>query len=226
MKCSDVITIPQISSTCWFNAILMAVFYSQYTNTLLKRKIKQENSKTKSILEEIFNLLTISNQPLPLKKEHLYDILNIITPEYILKTLHNENKELFNLPNELIQNGYFNHQYIYRLFKFLGISNIATFDYSEKTKLLKNSIIDNLKYRHVKTTNRYDVSNDTNYVKNNDINKAFDIVIVYTDIFNEITKRGNVVKNNFELQDKITLGSNVYILDSILLTNFNKAVCI
>jgi hypothetical protein len=33
--CQNVATIPQTRNTCWFNALLMALFYSQYSRELL-----------------------------------------------------------------------------------------------------------------------------------------------------------------------------------------------
>ena len=33
--CNNVITIPQINGTCWFNALMMMIFYSQNSRKLL-----------------------------------------------------------------------------------------------------------------------------------------------------------------------------------------------
>lgn len=33
--CETVITIPQNETTCWFNTILMSIFYSEYSRKLL-----------------------------------------------------------------------------------------------------------------------------------------------------------------------------------------------
>ena len=49
--CNKVITIPQYEPTCWFNAILMAILYSQNSRKLLLDDIllKKKNQYVKYI---------------------------------------------------------------------------------------------------------------------------------------------------------------------------------
>ena len=51
--CNDVITIPQYKNTCWFNGIIMSIFYSQYSRQFLLKNPFSQNTTVKKILYEI-----------------------------------------------------------------------------------------------------------------------------------------------------------------------------
>jgi hypothetical protein len=54
-KCKSVITIPQFTGTCWFNALLMALLYSDGTRQyLLKNLINSELYSKNKRLYDIF----------------------------------------------------------------------------------------------------------------------------------------------------------------------------
>jgi hypothetical protein len=52
-SCDKVITIPQTSDICWFNAILMAIFYSQYSRKLLYHNFEGKKDKFSRIMNDI-----------------------------------------------------------------------------------------------------------------------------------------------------------------------------
>lgn len=78
--CNKVITIPQYTSTCWFNAILMAILYSQYSRKLLinDKYFNNKNTKLTKILKHILKYQYVSN-------EYAEQYFNIMTPQKILK---------------------------------------------------------------------------------------------------------------------------------------------
>jgi hypothetical protein len=81
--CNKVITIPQYEPTCWFNAILMAILYSQYSRKLLlnDKILAQNNSKIAKIIKNILKYQYVSNK-------YTEQYFNIMTPGKILKYLN------------------------------------------------------------------------------------------------------------------------------------------
>ncbi len=55
--CHDVITIPQTDNlgTCWFNAVLMSILYSQYSRNLLltNNNLDKKKDKISKILNQL-----------------------------------------------------------------------------------------------------------------------------------------------------------------------------
>ena len=45
--CNKIAVIPQFSGTCWFNAILMALFYSKGARRIMIKHSKKWNKKDK-----------------------------------------------------------------------------------------------------------------------------------------------------------------------------------
>lgn len=78
--CNKVITIPQYEPTCWFNVILMAILYSQYSRKLLlnDKVFNSKNNKLTKILKHILKYQYVSN-------EYAEQYFNIMTPGKILK---------------------------------------------------------------------------------------------------------------------------------------------
>lgn len=92
--CQNVATIPQTRNTCWFNALLMALFYSQYSRELLL------NTKTFEVksneLDTILNFMLSSfykNEGDKTKLFYdLYEPSNILKLLYRFKYTDRENK--------------------------------------------------------------------------------------------------------------------------------------
>lgn len=91
--CSQVITIPQFSGTCWFNAILMCLFYSQrMRNTLIDKMNTWNNTPIFNLFRDILKNNFIKNK----NGEEQYRFFHKFKPEKILEILHNHDKEIFN----------------------------------------------------------------------------------------------------------------------------------
>ena len=79
--CTKVITIPQYTGTCWFNAILMALLYSEGMRTLLLKASKNTSpTKSKQTLRYILENLYTQNENI----DHV-KYFDKIRPETILK---------------------------------------------------------------------------------------------------------------------------------------------
>jgi hypothetical protein len=82
--CQNVATIPQTRNTCWFNALLMALFYSQYSRELL---LNTKTFKLKSNeLDTILNFMLSSFYKRDGDKTKLF--YDLYEPSNILKLLY------------------------------------------------------------------------------------------------------------------------------------------
>jgi hypothetical protein len=117
-ECDKVITIPQYSGTCWFNAILMAFFYSEGMRAVLKENLKNWTVSPK--LRKIFTDILKRRYKAYVMKQHAYLFFKVITPEEILRILNEEAPATFNFkPFKRI--GYLNVTYIPRLLDMFGV---------------------------------------------------------------------------------------------------------
>jgi hypothetical protein len=241
-ECSKVVTVPQYNGTCWFNALLMALFFSQYSRALFMHKKSEWSSTLSPKLHEIFyNILRRRYKSVYSMKEYAYMYFQVITPEVILKELNKADKDRFGFnPEE--RSGYFNALYLPYLLEMLGAKNLLVGDLMPSKSKGKR----NLHYSHIyhgdfkyetvekvgarKKDHRYRIKvNRDNLVKPS--NTDFDVVLVSTIFANEVDPKGNlhgpntVVKENFVLKDTIQISGQTYVLDSVLITNFNKDIC-
>ena len=78
-KCTDVTTIPQFTGTCWFNAILMLLFYSDRTRVVMLERLtsvfKKTTSEKKRKIVEMF-LYIIKKQYYRVGKKNRRGILD------------------------------------------------------------------------------------------------------------------------------------------------------
>ena len=84
-SCSNVITIPQYRGTCWFNSILMSIFYSQHSRKLLYHHFEGKKDKFSRIMNNIIKHVYI-------KKEKTIEYFKFMKPENILKYIINADK--------------------------------------------------------------------------------------------------------------------------------------
>lgn len=71
--CNTVITIPQTRETCWFNSILMSLFYSQYSRKLLINT--NSFSREKNELDVILNMMQMNLFKLVMIVKHKFFII-------------------------------------------------------------------------------------------------------------------------------------------------------
>lgn len=225
--CNKVITLNQITGTCWFNALLMSIFYSDGMSKLLMKK--QHVWKIDKNLEKIFIKMIYKNY-----KNYSYDI-----PEYILtKLLENNSKDFPFNPKE--QQGYWPILYLPQFLKYLSINNqlmleyndnnlyysIYHGDYSIKLKEVKNAKkID--EERNNGTRKKYRTYITPEYKKSYKPNNIdSDVIIIIYDSYNNVsTHKENLYLENYKLSETITHNNHIYKLDSLLLTNFNHETC-
>jgi hypothetical protein len=129
--CSNVLTYPQYTGTCWFNALIMAVFYSQgVRQTIVKAREKWEkttNTKLKPIYKLFAKLLDTYEGRGKLDAFLVYEAMKNITPEMILQTLYKYDPKNFYI-NPTEKNGWQGKLYIPQLFKVLDAGDFVALD--------------------------------------------------------------------------------------------------
>ena len=129
VDCQNVISIPQVSSTCWFNAILMSTLFSQYMRGLLIALFQSGADKIPSELHSIvWDILQRRYTTSKHLRDYAYMYFEIITPEFMLTKLNEYNKNKFNFnPEE--RSGYYNYLYLPNFLEFLGVKDTLLLDY-------------------------------------------------------------------------------------------------
>ena len=231
-ECDQVITIPQYSGTCWFNAILMAFFYSQGMRKVLMSKTKLWEMSPK--LRKIFTDILKRRYKTAVMKQHAYLFFKVMSPEEILRILHEESPETFNFqPYKRI--GYINVTYVPRLLDMFRVKTLHLDAVVKgKTLQLYLSVIytglrlktlapKNPKKKRVKYLQPY----ESKPVKV-DVGEPDVVVIKF------FSPNVRVIKENlfaeipladFESGNPLTFEGREYVHDSLLLTNFNIDTC-
>jgi hypothetical protein len=231
--CSNIAVIPQFSGTCWFNAILMAAFYSQQSRLLFKFTSKSWTPETitdskKYKLLMIFKSIVFKYYK---NQREAIEFYKKIKPEFVLLYLLQLNKTKNNYKKLLTRvkekhNLGWNIDYIVDFYQFLGI------------KYLDIIIADNNLYYNL----RNDLRNGGQNTKaSDDIKTTIDanpdvlFIVKYDDfekhINNKQKKYNPYLSTNFsyendfninDVKDEITFNGYKYKLDSCLLSNHNK----
>ncbi len=245
--CSDISVIPQFEGTCWFNAILMSCFYSQEMRKLMIKQSKTWDKRNnffkflKTILKNSYDVREKKNLKLFHKIQPellLYKMLNmydIKLKENILK------KKKFGWHTE----------YISLFLKYLGINvlditydTLEIYDKSKKDFFINTfDVLNNIylnyekksyNYReHFKNTNE-SIKNipDVLLFKKNPNKNIIEYLTKYTDLRDSIIYSTFFRDVYFEKEDVdfsqflnfskiINFNGHQYILDSILLSNYN-----
>ena len=227
--CSKVITYPQYGPTCWFNAIIMAVLYSQYSRKLI---LKSSERWQKGIL--IFDMIKTILKTKFIKGKD-YDVnfgnFNLFKPENILKSLHKHDPTtfMFDIDDPKWKNGFLSELYIKKLYQLLGISKTVFFEIHDN----------NIYYSNYNDVSKVQISDNGNIepfvwgadqYKVNIAIKDPEVILLmdgpqgatFPDHY-KITNDNNV-KELLSTNSKITYNNNTYILDSIMLSNWNKKI--
>ena len=113
----------QFTGTCWFNALLMAVFYSDRMRALLLKRSKLWTFKKDPRINEVYRIFReiLKKQYTFTKKtkDEKFSYFDTIKPEHILETL-NKLDETFEF-NPKCQEGYCSHNYIHKFLRFLHV---------------------------------------------------------------------------------------------------------
>ncbi len=234
-SCNKVITIPQYYGTCWFNAILMAILYSQYSRKLLLHTFEKKKDKFSRIMDDIIKHNYI-------KTKNAIKYFKFMRPENILKYMEHSN---FLIENFKKNQGYSYEMDIFLPFfiKSLGKKVLDIIIYDNNMYANFYSIIPYIEiafHKYVKTKNidfdlsKWDkIDEDPDYIVVNPI-PMLGISTPYEKAFFNINLKDKSVLNPINLKthnisidgllnfdDNIFYNNNKYILDSILLENYN-----
>ena len=252
--CKRVVTIPQAdnSNVCWFNAIIMALLYSQHSRNVLlngKNSLSERKDKISKILHQILTRQFIKN-------EYEEDYFKYMRIEKILKYLDLfPNKESLDI---VLQRGYNSSLPIHKFINKLGktslnlnvyrgelygnlnllFENIDIFKKAENTQAKALEIQQEI-LKQVKTITASNFTNNPDYIVVNTIDHEIPLnkQSLYNSLFIEtisLLKRNRLIQtislNTYEistlgirtLEDKILYNGDTYILDSCILGNFNK----
>ena len=239
--CNKIITIPQFESTCWFNAILMAILYSQNSRKLLLNDelfFKQKTKITK-IISHILTNQYISNK-------YVEQYFKIMAPEKILKYLN----ILDDFRISITKNGWFSNFFLPIFIERACIKSCLCLDLYKK-----NIYVEFIKkIRFVHTLNN-GVAEGIDFYddKISDIDLAFHIKEklqqpnpdyiflnighetssdIYTEyLISNINRNNNFLNLNYypeiktsgfqETKDEIIYNNDTYILDSCIIGNYN-----
>lgn len=142
LPCDRVVTIPQYIGTCWFNALLMAVFYSEAVRDVVvaARDARWEplrrspNAYMRKVVRYFEHILRLYKRP---KDRGAYKFYDKITPERILYYLHKadpKNMEYDAITRdqsgkyvlrEGLTAGYHAYLYVHKFLTFLKVRNIS-----------------------------------------------------------------------------------------------------
>jgi hypothetical protein len=81
--CNKVVTIPQFTGTCWFNAILMSLLYSQNSRKLLLHDNIYEKQKSANKLYKIINKILLDHY---ISRKKAMKYYNVLRPQKIIKS--------------------------------------------------------------------------------------------------------------------------------------------
>ncbi len=243
--CEELEVIPQYIGSCWFNAILMSVLYSQGSRkimieTLKKNKKEKENSTIKIIKNILKNYG---------KKNKLKQLYKKIRPELLLLKILKQTKDT-TLKANLKKDFAWYSEYINRFYRFLGVKCVdIIYDYKDKKTLInfENKITykrlsKSLMINYDKKT--YNSKKETDNIKKI-IKEVPDVIILFHSGVNEIVNDySNFYKNYFskietediydlnkykckisgidKYEDIIDFNGHKYKLDSCIIDNYNK----
>lgn len=136
--CSKVITLPQNRSTCWFNALLMAVFYSDGMRGVVRSLVPQWKAERDPGLAKLYAIFTKI-----LERRYTYDfdagsanyrkMFENIYPENILEFLNRVDAKALGLAGDYrvgADAGYNSSIYVRFLFETLKLRDVQYLNYS------------------------------------------------------------------------------------------------
>jgi len=227
-NCEKVLPLKQFGPTCWFNALLTSILYSEHSRNLLLKKSVNWNKKIK-VLQTIKYIL--ENKFLKtndINNDYLY--FDKVKPEYILGLLHKYNKKKFNL-TEKQKDGYLPVLYIRKLYKLFGASLLLLDLNHEDNKLYYSKYNNYFTYKKngVKYI-RYVQKPLKNIIDKYSNNKTPDVLIIndgpeYSKNVRSLDMKVLLSQSDIDdiqkLNNSIQLNGEEYVLDSVVLTNWN-----
>lgn len=228
--CSKVVTIPQYTGTCWFNALLMCIFYSEgMRSVLLKKASEWPQKNTRAIFHEI--LTQQYNAP-----QGAQSFFDKIKPEVLLAKLHKENARTFEFNPEK-NSGYKGIWYIRKLLEYLGVQvtildavqskpNGFGFGFGRINEGMKYTLYDS-KINYISEIIPH--GEDMFDVKYSNIKKdqppAPEVLVIHVPSPSTHETDNNYLQSDFLFKSEITVNNISYVADAMLLANYNIQTC-
>jgi len=236
-SCDKVITIPQTRGTCWFNTILMAIFYSQHSRKLFYHHFENKKDKFSRIMNDIIKHNYI-------KKEQTIEYFKFMKPENMLKYVDDKNKTLYEHFKDFKDYGYWPDLFLPFFLKSLNkkiLDVIITDDncyanfYSIFDRFIVKKQFNNTNYitllselyTNIDKWNIKDIE-DPEYIIVHKGNAYSTVLSIINKNLPEVITKLNLKNHNihikgiFELDNEIYHNGNKYILDSAIVGNYNK----
>lgn len=229
-------TLKQFGPTCWFNSILMSMLYSDASRALLLNKYEEWDCDNK-----IYNTLReiLLNKYLKKETDKIeYDNFNDIRPENVMRELYEYDKKRFDFnPDERIH-GYLSVLYIKKLYELLGVK-VILFDCYIPDKKDENPVIYVSQYIHSNINWWMPNNKMKGYMDMNDalprkkikemLKEDVEVILINTLNYNPNgskfypsyyyvpleTKYGKMVKQMIITPEKVNVGKNNFIMDTL-----------
>ena len=189
--CTTIVTIPQYESTCWFNAILTCLLYSQYSRKLLLYEMNgfDKSNKLLMIINKILKSLYINDN------DNATKYFNLIRPEVILSYV----KDIYRSSMQyMITTGWFSNLFLCKFIENIGRSCIVLDYYNDNLYAGITQSFDLMRDKMTDDFNFY-----FKYSIDNIKQKIIDIRTpdyLYVNIWNDNQKKG--YKNIFNYYNK------------------------
>lgn len=229
--CKRVIFWGQYGETCWFNAILMAVLYSQHSRNIIYQQSKHWDKRIQlfRLLQHVLKYKYIKTK----NPEKDYKFFEQMSPEKLLKILSKKHSKY--LP-ATFEHGYVTTLFISKLYKILGVDCLMFYlldkklyydlaNHTENIDATATGISYTFKYKseqfiksklNTRKNPRVIIINaDQRKTKLDTMKQHYQINPQY-----EIK---NPHESIIELESTIMYNGEEYVLDSILLQNWNTS---
>ena len=228
--CDRVIFWPQYGPTCWFNAVLISVFYSQHSRNMLYKKSAEWDEKI-----EFYRMLRFVLKHKYFKSknpEKDFKFFDVMKPENVLQMIHKINPKY--ATENMGTHGAWASIIISKLYKLLGIECLmfevqdTKLFYDKRNHLILAKKTNTNNFRSVPKPKRADyITNKLNRIKNPSV-----IIInlenkkTFHAMFYQMQKHYAIpiTQNNKDLtskNDRIFYNGEEYILDSVMPINWN-----
>lgn len=231
--CNKVIFWPQYGPVCWFNAVLISVFYSQYSRSMLYKMSDRWDMKI-----EFYKILrfVLKHKYLRSKNpEKDFKFFDIMRAENILQMIHKINPKY--ATGNMWTHGAWSNIIIHKVYKLLGVKCLMLevvqnrqlyYDRRNHLELIPKTDDSRFDYKHKVKSAQY-IQNKLKQMQNPD-------VLILNTVGNDIRRRFymqtgtegyniHVNYNNKDLltfNDKIMYNGEEYILDSVIVANYNS----
>lgn len=220
-----IITWPLDVSTCWFNAIILTMFYSKYSRDLVKDVMDEIMSEGGDEMQSVFYTLLNNMYKTSDEKSHNFykKKFESVNSKSILKKLHKNYGDVFSL-DVCSRLKFESELYIKNLYAMFNIDCVM---FSKLDSGVAYSIYNRYKYNN--SDGSMEPLKFVPYFS--DHKELPDVIIMMLGDENEeiykskkmqyLTEHVPVELNTFVGKEKVVLGRYNYALDSVIISNYN-----